>query len=645
MSKGYASNYRVALLASFVLLGFAGIGARLVWLHVIARDELLGHVEKARRELIPDHAHRGDVLDANGSLLATSRSVMVLGVDPQSERLEDRKKWPELALLTGLPLPQLESILTTRYRAAAAPGSRPVSGLKIGFNRGGGPAPTVAAAVDPDSETILDEEDSQGRRPIRWAKLSEDLPVSIYDQIVKLGVRGVYGQRVYRRAYPHNELAAHIIGFVNRVENPISGIEKYANFYLRGQDGWLESEKDGHQQELAQFRTRQVPAADGYNVVLSLDAAIQHMAESELDAIVQKYHPLKATIIISDPRTGFVLALANAPSFDLNRYNQLGKMEEGRLTDIALADVYEPGSVFKIVAASGALNDGLVTPATTFDCTLEKIDYEGRSRALPREDSSEHHDHPLSVAEIIAHSSNKGAAQLAMRLGDRRFYDYVRAFGFGQKTGFPDLGGESWGLLTPPEKWDGLTITRMPMGQSVAATPLQMHEAMSVIASGGLRLRPQIIKQIRDAGNEVIYRFDRMEIRRVISEKTARTMARLLQAVASDQGTAPEAAIPGFEVAGKTGTANKVLPHTHVYADHHHVASFIGFFPATNPQVLISVIVDDADAYTPGGVAYGAKVAAPSFRRIGMELIPYLHIRSPIEQFARPNLALEGGRR
>ncbi|HTU03136.1 MAG TPA: penicillin-binding protein 2, partial [Candidatus Sulfotelmatobacter sp.] len=526
MSKGFTTNYRIALLAGLVLAMFAGLEARLVWLQIVDRDELLHSVGEARRQLIVDNARRGDILDANGALLATSRSVIVLGVDPQSVRPEDRVKLPKLAALLGMPLSDLESICTTKMRpvAAGADSRKPEpAGMVISV----GPPAAADPAGDPApkrDDTELDEPDREGNRPIRWAKLSDQVPESVYAQIAKLGVRGVYGSRVYRRNYPHNDMAAHVIGYVDREERPVAGIEHYADFYLRGENGWLESERDGRSRELAQFRTREVPASDGFNVSLTIDANIQRMAEDELAAIAAQYEPEKATIIVSDPQTGFILALANYPSFDLNRFNKLSRADQGRMRNIAVADEYEPGSVFKIVAVSGALNEGLVTTDTEFDCTLDKIDYNGITRSLPREDSSDNFDHPLTVAEIIEKSSNKGAAQLAMTLGDRRFYEYARAFGFGQRTGFP-VGGEVAGRLKPPEKWDSLTITRMPMGQSVTATALQMQQAMGVIANGGMLLKPQIIHQVRDAQGELVYTFGRMEVRRVISEQTARTMA------------------------------------------------------------------------------------------------------------------------
>jgi cell division protein FtsI/penicillin-binding protein 2 len=305
--------------------------------------------------------------------------------------------------------------------------------------------------------------------------------------------------------------------------------------------------------------------------------------------------------------------------------------------------------VFKIVAVAGALNEGLVTPQTEFDCTIEKIDYNGITRSLPRDDYR--YDHPLTVAEIISQSSNKGAAQLAMRLGDRKFYDYARAFGFGQRTGFP-VGGEVAGNLKAPERWDSMTITRMPMGQSVTATALQMQQAMGVIASGGLLLRPQIIREIYDSGGERVYKFPRVDVvRRVISEQTAQTMAHLLTGVVSAEGTAIEAEIPGFEVAGKTGTAQKLEPVTLPsgatvlrYSDKHDVASFVGFFPASNPQVSIAVIIDDADARCQGGKAWGHAVAAPVFKRLGERLIPYLGTRPVIDNEAKQSFAMGGER-
>lgn len=642
MSKGFTSSYRIVLLAVGMIACFAGLGVRLVFLHVIERDELVRVVEKARRQIIGETARRGDILDVNGNILATSRSLIVLQVDPQVLRKQDESKWPELAKLTGISLPELTRIFNTKTRPVVPNETRVAAGDGLSVNVPG----TAASSGDdaPDS-TATDEQtavldqavDANGERPIRWAKLSESITESTYAQIEALGVKGVYGTRVYRRAYPHNSLAAHVVGYVNKAGEAADGVERYADFYLHGRDGWREGERDGKGREVAQFRTREVPASDGYTVVLSIDNTVQHIVEEELDYLAKKYQPAKATIIVTDPRTGFIKAMANYPTFDLNEYNKVPKEAQGSMRNVAVSDIYEPGSTFKIVAAAGALNEGLVTPATSFDCSLEKIDYLGRVRGLPKED---HRFGMLTVAEIIAHSSNRGAAQLAMEMGADRFYKYARAFGFGEISGFP-VGGEVEGMMAPPNKWDALTITRMPMGHSVAATPLQMHMAMGVIASGGYLLQPQIIHQIRDASGEIVYRYDTIVKRSVITEKTAEIMARMLMGVASSEGTAPTAAIPNYEVAGKTGTTQKIINGR--YSEKHHVASFVGFFPATRPQVAISVIVDDADAHAPNGVAYGTSVAAPSFKHIGEQLIQYLDIKPVYSNTTGANNVVMGG--
>lgn len=639
MSKGFASSYRLVLLAVAIIGCFGGLGVRLVFLHVIDREALVRVVEKARRQIIPQPARRGDILDARGSILATSRSLIVLGVDPQVLRREDEAKWPALAELIGMPYRELERIFNTRTRPVAPPAT-PASEANPFLQLQARSA--VAAAAEEEDETLVDEAvTSNGERPIRWAKLAEAVTEANYDRIRALNIRGVYGNRVYRRAYPHKTLAAHVVGYVNKAGDPAAGVENYADFYLRGRDGWREGERDGKGREVAQFRTREVPASDGFSVVLSIDTTVQHIVEAELDHLAAKYRPEKATIIVSDPRTGFILALGNYPNFDLNTYNKIPRDDHGVLRNIAVADMYEPGSTFKIVAAAGALNDRLVNPSTRFDCSIDSIEYRGRVRNLPREDHRFHD--PLSVAEIISRSSNRGAAQLAMLLGDQKFYDYARAFGFGERTGFP-VGGEINGWLSQPADWakDSLAITRIPMGHGIAATPLQMHMAMSVIASDGELLRPQIIKEIRDASGEVVYRYGPVVKQSVIGESTARTMAQLLAGVTAREGTGAVAAIANYEVAGKTGTTQKLI--NGVYSTRHHVASFVGFFPASRPQVAISVIVDEAAADTPSGVAYGSAIAAPSFKRIGEQLIQYLDIKPVYPAPTANALALGGAR-
>lgn len=675
MSTGFASRFRLVLLVTVVLGCFGAFGLRLAWLHVVNREELLSDITRMRRQMLVEKSQRGDIRDARGTVLATSHAVRILGVDPFVLRPEDEPKWPQLAALLGRSESEIRRIFSTKYRlgvpapaataASAETTDAAASPVRIRFNPSGRSAATPSVATGDEEGTdaglALEEADPAGRRPIRWVKLDDNVSETRYAEIERLGIHGVYGQLVYRRAYPNNELAAHVLGYVNREQQPVAGMELFADFYLRGQDGWRLGERDGRNRELAQFRSRDVPKADGYTVFLTIDALVQDIVEQELTAIAARYKPQKATIIVSDTRTGFILGLANYPTFNPNEYNRVPRDEMDRFRNIAVADVYEPGSVFKIVAAAAALEERLVNPRTAFDCSQDRVEYRGRVLRLPGDDHV--FDHPLTVAEIVARSSNRGAARLGMLLGEQRLYRYARGFGFGAPLGFP-VGGEVAGTLAEPKDWDSLTITRLPMGHAVDCTALQMHQAMSTIANGGVLLRPQIVRRIHDAAGDVVfYREEGIEVGRAVSVETARTVALLLMGVASRQGTAPEAAIRregvDYHVAGKTGTTQKLVRETRpdgtsrlVYTNKHHVASFVGFFPATagpgERQVAISVIVDDAKVNTPGGTAYGSIVAAPSFKHIGEQLIPILDIKPPENRtLIRPDLfaATHGGSR
>lgn len=604
MRKGFASNARLVLLSLGVFACFAGLAARLMWLHWLERESYTAFLDKARKQTIVELARRGDILDVRGNRLATSRNLIELGADPQDLRAADETKWPQLARLLGLPEAQLRALLTRRFAT---------------------PAEADGQGVDAAA---------QGR-PIRWVKLSEEVEEATYDRIQELGIKGVYGIRHYRRVYPGGQLAAHLLGYINKEQTPVTGVERHFDFYLRGQAGWRESERDGHRRELAQFRSREIPATDGLDIVLTLDMFVQHIVEEELAEIARKFQPESATIIVGDPATGAILALANWPTFDLNHFNTAPLAAQ---RNIAITDVYEPGSTFKIVASSAALNERLVTPFSVFDCSLTSIEYQGRPRALPRE---AHNLGKLTVAEIVGKSSNRGAAQLGMLLGSERFHDYVRAYGFGDRTGYP-LGGEVAGVLHPVAKWDGLTITRMPMGHSISATPMQVHCAMGVIASGGVLSRPWLVREIRDNTGRTVVPYEPMPRRRVVSRETAEIMARLLVEAASSEGTGKAAAIEGYQVAGKTGTSQKIIDGR--YSTSHHIGSFVGFFPANRPQVQITVVVNDGRLPT-GGLAYGGTVAAPSFKRIGEQLIPYLGIRPADAPAARPVIAMTANAR
>lgn len=658
MSRGFASSYRLVLLAGGLFACFATLAVRLVWLHVVDRESLLKSITRTRQQLIVETARRGDIRDARGAILATSRSTIVLGVDPSALRPQDERKWPQLAALIDVPEAELRRIFLTKSRPVPAPTAAAAAPAGLVFNFGPAPAPAPAAGPATDAEPDDAELDAPaaGRRVIRWAKLRDEISESTYAQILQLGIKGVYGRSEYRRAYPNNQLASHIVGYVNREQQAATGLEAYADFYLKGRDGWRLGERDVRGRELAQFRIRHVPASPGYSVTLSLQTIVQDIIEEELGYLAKRYEPLKATIIVSDPRTGWILGMANYPTFDPNEYNKVPREEMARLKNVAVADVYEPGSVFKIVAVASALEEGVAHLGSLFDCSLTRCEHKGRLLSLPGEDHTFKDPQRVTLADAVSHSSNRAAAQLGMRLGEERFHRYARAFGFGRKLGFP-VGGEVSGIFRPLPDWDPIDITRIPMGHSISATVLQMHQAMTVIANDGVLLRPQIIKEVTDAAGNVVFKFGPTEIGRAVSPATAQLVAKLLTGVASRDGTAPEAAIEGYDVAGKTGTTIKLMEHTMpdgstklVYDRKHHVASFVGFFPARvrpgERQVAISVVIDDADHKTPNGTAYGGRVAAPSFKRIGERLIPILDIKSQRAPLPPPRFAShEGGRR
>ncbi len=311
--------------------------------------------------------------------------------------------------------------------------------------------------------------------------------------------------------------------------------------------------------------------------------------------------------------------MASYPNFDPNEYN---KYPQDSLRNRAICDQYEPGSTFKIVPISAALNESLVGPDDVFDCNAPTVTYKGRVLRLPKE---AHKMGNLSVRDIAKKSSNKGSAHLGILLGERKLYNYAHLYGFGEKTNI-GLVGEIAGTLHKVKDWDGLTITRLPMGHAVAVTPLQIHCAMSVIANQGIYMQPQLVRRVFDKNGKTVMNYPPKAMRRIIRPKIATLMSEMLSEVVSDTGTARRAALKGFKVAGKTGTSQKIINGT--YSTRDHVASFTGFFPAQRPRLVITVVVDSPKLK---GVGYGGIVAAPSFRNIAEQAANYLGIQSDEE--------------
>ena len=584
MTSAFTHPWRLWLTAIVILCGFGTILARLYHLQILEQDRLEGYAEASRKSLKVHAARRGNIVDRHGVLLATSRPLITVGVDPQTAWEKDAQPTAELAQLLNQPLAAIQAYFTV-------------------------------------NDDHANRRQSQKHNSIRWRKIADGVSEERYETIRALGIPGVYGNRHYQRAYPNRQLAAHILGFINKDGQPVQGVERAMDFYLRGLGGWRETERDGSpaRREMTQFRSREVQPVPGLHVELTIDAVAQHYVEEEIDKLVATYRPEAVTIIISEPATGYLLALGNHPSFDPNTFWRFPLSDH---RSRFLTDIYEPGSIFKIVTAAGALNEGLVSLQTPFDCSRDSVSYQGQLRSLPN-------DHKpfgwLSFEQVLIRSSNRGTAQIGMLLGAKRLHRYAWNFGFGQLTDFC-LIGEVTGVLPPLQKWDGLTITRLPIGHAVSATSMQVHCAMGAIANQGVLMTPQIIRRVFDQEGETVLDFAPRIKRRVIAPQTAKVLSTVLAQTVLPGGTATLAAIEPFIVAGKTGTTRKIVEGQ--YSSAHHIASFSGFFPAPDPQVVITVIVDEPQL---AGSGYGGTVAAPAFRNLGEKLIAYLAIqpRSP----------------
>ena len=589
MSKAFVCNQRATIVFAAIALSFAVLLGRLVYLHTWDHTDLLKQIESSRRMVKVLKARRGNVVDCQGNLLATSHTTVNIGVDPQVVLEADSAKLKDLAKLLGRPIAGIEQAVSTKTKLRA---------------------------------------DSGDSYLIRWAPLAKDVDQDTADAVRSLRIKGVYGNSQFSRAYPGGELAAHILGFINKESTPMFGVERSFDYYLRGQDGWFETERDGRRRELAQYREREVLPRDGLNVQLCIDQMVQHIAEEEIERLVGVYNPKSVSIIISKPATGAVMALANYPTYNPNEYFNTVKYPLANQRNRALTDVFEPGSTFKIVPIAGALEEGIVKVEHEFATDLSRVSYKGRNLGLPN-DKHIRVDR-LNLHNIIVKSSNRGSAQVGILLGEQNLYDYATAFGYGTKTGCV-LTGESTGILHPVNNWDRLTITRLPIGHAVSATPLQVHCAMSVIANFGVLMEPLFVERIFDSSGYEVVRFSPRPKRRVISTKTAETVASMLTDVV-ELGTARHyARMNKHTVAGKTGTTQKIVDGR--YSESQHIVSFSGFLPASNPELVITVVVDH-----PKGVrASGGKICGPAFKNIAEACIAYIGIRADKQP---PNLAI-----
>lgn len=408
-------------------------------------------------------------------------------------------------------------------------------------------------------------------------------------------------EKEYRRFYPQADLLSHILGFTNVDTHGIEGLELQLNRELEGRAGKRSTKRDALGREIRAFEMKQVPVIDGNRVTLTIDQYLQYLTERALDKAYTKWKAKGAMAIVMEAKTGRILAMANRPTFDPNHPGNAA-METRR--NRSVTDMYEPGSVFKIVAASAALNEGKVTPQTIFHCENGKYFY-GGGRVL----RDVHPYGDLSMADVMVKSSNIGTVKMAAKITPDTFQSYIQAFGFGRPTGI-DLPGEAAGYTRPPKEWSRTSPYNIPMGQEILVTPLQMVTAMAVIANGGELVQPYVISKIEDQSGVVLREKKPTSKRRVIKPEVASVMRQILTRVV-EEGTGKNARINGIPVAGKTGTAQKVLANGRGYSHSNFMSSFVGFAPSDNPEYAMIVVLDD-----PKPMYYGGVVAAPVFKEV-----------------------------
>jgi cell division protein FtsI/penicillin-binding protein 2 len=579
------SRMRCALVCLGFTLLFSGFSFRLIYLQMIKHDEYAGLAAEKHVYKQTIFAERGTILDANNEVLA--HNVPVETVVADATHLNNVDAIVDL-VSDELRIPRAELA-----------------------------------------------EKLQGDR--RYIVIKRQVPETIVDSLKQKlraqNMRGIYFEHDATRIYPNGSMLCHVIGFTDFDHHGIQGVEASMEEYLHGQDGYRYIEHNRAGQEIVLYRGQEREPRNGYQVHLTVDLNLQNIVENEIDAAMRQYSPKKATIILMRPQTGEILAMASRPHFDINLRSE-AKPEQ--MKNRAIIDMMEPGSTFKIVAAAAALNERKVRLDSIIFCENGVWNFGG----TPLHDHAAFRD--LSVKDILVKSSNIGAAKLAVSIGDQKFYEYIRRFGFGERTGI-ELPGEIPGLIRPPQSWSKISITHIPMGHEIGVTPLQMTVAMATIANGGKLMTPRIVKSITTSDGKTISTLAPVVLRQVISPQTARQIGDALRGVVSDRGTAAAAAVPGFIIAGKTGTAQKVDPHGG-YEKGKYVVSFSGYLPADHPEFVGLVVLDDAQTSKPE-LNYGGLVAGPIFSRIAekaaryLDLEPHQEIRKaiPVERVALTN--------
>ncbi len=565
---------------AIVFLCWTGlIGGRLVWLQLVRHQDWVDRAAKQQQRTFEVAPRRGVLYDRNLRELAVTVLAESVYAVP-SELGENRANVAEL--LSGIVHIDPTDSFTTE------------AGILARLN---------------------------ASRNFAWVgrKLSPDQA----QRVRELNLKGVYLQKEFKRFYPNSDLAAQTLGYVGVDDTGLGGLEREFEDEMHGTPGHVLTAVDAKRHALGSEEREPLP---GENLVLTIDTNIQYMAERALDAQMEKMKAAHGTVVVQDPHTGQILALAIAPRFNPN---DLRHQDASLLKNLAVSDIYEPGSTFKLVSYSAAIDGAGVQPTDIVDCQGGAMTMYGRTL---HDDKSDHFGR-VTVQYALEHSSDVGAAKMALKLGANKFYDYIRAFGFGDRSGI-ELPSETRGLLRAPKKWGATSILSIAIGQEVGVTPVQLSTMVSTIANGGTYLPPHVLLQ----GTDYMKGDARLQpaafrvtngvpavlpegAHRVISELSAAKMRGMMHGIVLE-GTGRSAALNGYSAAGKTGTANKVDPETHTYSHTKLVASFAGFAPVSNPAITVAVIIDTPTV----GSRYGAETSAPVFKEVAQQVLEYLGV-------------------
>lgn len=552
------ARIRIIMIGTVFGLVFLNVVGRAFYLQILQHENLVKKADKQHQHKVDLTPIRGSILDRNGTTLAESIHMDSCYADQR--RIKDVEGTAGvLAPILGVPKEELTGRLS-------------------------------------------------GNKSFIWVE--RWLAPEVAARVKNMKLPGIGFLPETKRYYPNMEIAAHVVGFTGRDPNGLEGIELKYDSTILGNTGYMITERDALGRNIAVKNAVIKDSSPGKSVILTLDKTIQFITEKELAKAVKESNAKSGMAMVMEADTGKVLALANYPTFNPNAYSQYGLSQ---LRNHAVADSFEPGSTFKIFSIAAALDSGVIKASDVYNC--ENGTYRIADRII-------HDDHPqsrLNVSEIMKYSSNIGTAKIAYRLGEERLSAYLRNFGFGGRTGI-DLPGEAPGNLK--RNWYGIDLATISFGQGVSLSAVQLTTALSAVANGGNLMRPYLVEQILDDSGAVVQKFEPQIVRRVISSDTARKVTKMMETVTGAGGTGTKAALDGYRVAGKTGTAQKVDAVTRTYSPTKRIGSFAGFVPADKPKLTITVIIDE-----PQGIKYGGTVAAPAFREIAQNSLAYLKIQ------------------